>query len=132
MINLKNRHINRTTMDELYSRLSLLLTPATSGSSAQAVLINDLPSSFPSWLSLLVFLYTEANGACQRPPACAPEQFFPRGARDQGLSKATRACAYLLTQWDDLGTPQANTGAFYPGFGAVSVHRREESQVLLV
>lgn len=132
MINLKNRHINRTTMDELYSRLPLPLTPATSGSSAQAVLINDLPSFFPSWLSILVFLYTEANGACQRTSGLCSCAVLPQ--RGQGPTPL-KGHTCLCLPAHPVGWPGNTPGkqrAFYPGFGAVSVHRREESQVLLV
>lgn len=42
-----------------------------------------------------------------------PSSPSPEGLRDQSFSKAT-VLLLPLTLWDGPGTPQANTGAFYP------------------
>lgn len=98
MINLKNRHINRTTMDELCSRLSLLLTPAhiwflCSGCSYKWL---SFLCSLPGSLYLFSFTQKPAEHVTGL-PVCAPKQSFSGGAQGPRLLKG-HTCSRLPIQ----------------------------------
>lgn len=117
MINLENRHINTIIMDELYCGRCCCGHQPTSGFCAQAVPINA--SFLVPFLALSTcFPLLRGQESMSEVSCLCSQAVLHQSSSGTWASQSPHMLlpAHLLTQWDDQGMPQANTGTFYPSF----------------